>query len=114
MLEVLSLEFRAGVPWEDLFGDDIVIIADSLEECVRKLLNWKEGMERKELRVNAGKTKIMICGIGRDLLQNSGEFPCAICRTGVDSNNIQCSGCKHWVHKKCSGIKRLKKDPNYR
>ena len=23
-------------------------------------------------------------------------------------------GCKHWVHKKCSGLKRLKKDPDYR
>ena len=26
-------------------------------------------MERKALRVNAGKTKIMICGTGLDLLQ---------------------------------------------
>ena len=24
------------------------------------------------------------------------------------------NGCKHWVHKKCSGLKRLKKDPDYR
>ena len=23
-------------------------------------------------------------------------------------------GCKHWVHKKCNGFKRLKKDPDYR
>ena len=33
-------------------------------------------MEKKGLRVNAGKTKIMICGTGLDLLQSSGEFPC--------------------------------------
>ena len=64
-------------------------------------------MEEKGLRVNAGKTKIMICGMGLDLLQSSGEFPCAICRTGVGSNSIFCKGCKHWVHKKCSGLKRL-------
>ena len=31
-------------------------------------------MEEKGLRVNAGKTKIMICGTGLDLLQSSGEF----------------------------------------
>ena len=36
------------------------------------------------------------------------------CRTGVGSNSIFCNGCKHWVHKKCSGLKRLKKDPDYR
>ena len=32
VLEALSHEFRAGVPWEDLYVDDLVIIADSLEE----------------------------------------------------------------------------------
>ena len=102
------------VPWEDLYADDLVIIAESLEECVRRLLTWKEAMEKKGLRVNAGKTKIKICGTGLDLLQSSGEFPCAVCRTGVGSNSIFCNGCKHWVHKKCSGLKRLKKDPDYR
>ena len=103
VLEALSREFRCWVPWEDLYADDLVIIAESLEECVRRLLTWKEAMEEKGLRVNAGKTKIMICGTGLDLLQSSGEFPCAVCHTGVGSNSIFCKGCKHWVHKKCSG-----------
>ena len=71
VLEALSREFRSGVPWEDLY-------AESLEECVRRLLTWKEAMEKKGLRVNAGKTKIRICGSGLDLLQSSGEFPCAV------------------------------------
>ena len=62
-------------------ADDLVIIAESLEECVGRLLTWKEAMEEKGLRVNAGKTKIMICGTGLDLLQSSGEFPCAVCGT---------------------------------
>ena len=75
VLEALSREFRAGVLWEDLYADDLVIIADSLEECVRRLLIWKEVMEKKGLRVNAGKTKVMICGTGLDLLQSSGEYP---------------------------------------
>ena len=114
VLEALSREFRSGVPWEDLYADDLVIIAESLEQCVRRLLTWKEAMEKKGMRVNAGKTKIMICGMGLDLLHSSGEFPCAICRTGVGSNSIFCNGCKHWVHKKCSGLKCLKKDPDYR
>ena len=55
VLEALSREFRSGVPWEDLYADDLVIIAESLEECVRRLLTWKEAMEKKRLRVNAGK-----------------------------------------------------------
>ena len=59
-------------------------------------------------------TKIMICGMGLDLLHSSGKFPCAICRTGVGSNSIFCNSCKYWVHKKCSGLKHLTKDPDYR
>ena len=38
----------------------------------------------------------------------------APCRTGVDSNSIFCNGCKHWVHKKCSRLKCLTKDLDYR
>ena len=90
VLEALSCEFCCGVPWEDLYAEDLVIIAESLEECVRRLLTWKEAMEEKGLRVNAGKTKIMICGMGLDLLQSSGEFPYAVCRTGVGRNSIFC------------------------
>ena len=56
----------------------------------------------------------MICSMGLDLPQSSGEFPCAVCRSGMGSNSIFCSGCKHWVHKKCSGLKRLTKDFDYR
>ena len=107
MFEALLHEFRCGVPWEDLYADDLVVIAESLEECVRKLLTWTEAMEEKGQRVNAGKTKIMIYGMGLDLLESSGKFPCTVCRTGVGSNCIFCKGCKHWVHKKCSGLKGL-------
>ena len=63
--EALSREFRSGIPWEDLYADDLV--AEWLEECVRRLLTWKEAMEKKGLRVNAGKTKICM-GLG--LLQS--------------------------------------------
>ena len=35
VLEALSREFRCGVPREDLYADDLVIIAEPMEECVR-------------------------------------------------------------------------------
>ena len=56
----------------------------------------------------------MICGTGLNLLQSIGKFPYAICHTGVGSNSIFCNGCKHWVHKKCSELKCLTNDPDYR
>ena len=51
VLEALPHEFHFGVAWEDLYATDIVIITESLEECVRRLLTWKEainGGERTE------------------------------------------------------------------
>ena len=81
-------------------------------KCSRNVSGDSEAMEEKGLRVNAGKT--MICGMGLDLMQSSGEFPCNVCCIGVGSNSIFCNGCKHWVHKNCSGLKRLTKDPDYR
>ena len=71
-------------------------------------------MEKKRLRVKTGRTKNMICGTGLDLLQSSGEYPCAVCRTGVGSNSIYCNGCKRWVHKKYIGLQRLAPNPDYR
>ena len=96
--------------WEDLYTNDLVIISESLEECVRRLLIWKEAMEEKGLS-KCRKDE------NDDLWYGPGPLAgvsCAVCRTGVDSNRIICNGCKHWVHKKCSWIKCLAKDPDYR
>ena len=46
VLETLSRKFRSGVP---CYAVDLVIIAESLEECVRRLFTWKEAMEKKGL-----------------------------------------------------------------
>ena len=114
VLEALSREFRTGVPWELLYADDLVIMADTLQECIARLKVWKKAMEDKGLRVNMPKTKLLFSGIGLDVLKDSGKFPCAVCRSGVGDNSIRCSKCSLWVHKRCSGIKgRLNQDPQY-
>ena len=54
VLEALSTEFRTGVPWELLYADDLVLIAESEDKL--KLSVWKKGFEEKGLKVNVGKT----------------------------------------------------------
>ena len=72
-------------------------------------------MEKKDLRVNMGKTKIMASGMNLDLLKKSGKDPCGVCQTGVGSSSIFCGGCLCWIHKNCSGIKGpLRSDPDFR
>ena len=116
VLEALSREFRTGCPWELLYADDLMISAESMEELLVKVQTWKTEMEKKGLRVNMGKTKIMESGINLDVLKKSGKYPCGVCQSGVGSSNaIFCGGCKRWVHKKCSGIKGpLHLDPEFR
>jgi len=63
-LKAVSLNFHTGVPWEFLYADDLVVIADSLEECIAKLKTLKIRMESKGLRVNMKKTKILVSGVG--------------------------------------------------
>ena len=112
--EALSREFRIDMPWEILYADDLVIIADSMGECITKLKAWKANMEEKSLRVNMKKTKILVSGLGLDQLQDSVKYPCAVCRRGVRSNSIRCSQCKLWVHKISCGIAgRLSADPEF-
>ena len=60
ILEALSHELPSEVACEDLYTNSLVNIADSLEECVRRLLTWKESEEEEGFRVNAGETKVMI------------------------------------------------------
>ena len=116
VLEALSREFRTGCPWELLYADDLMISAESMEELLVKVQTWKTEIEKKVLRVNMGKTKIMESGINLDVLKKSGKYPCGVCQSGVGSSNaIFCGGWKHWVHKKCSGIKGpLRPDPEFR
>ena len=70
--------------------DDLVIMADTLDECIARLKIRKTGMESKGLGVNKNKTKFLISGIRLDLLKDSGKYHCAVCRKGVGSNSIAC------------------------
>ena len=47
VLEALSRDFRIGAPWELLYADDLLIIADSLEKCIIRLKLGKMQWKRK-------------------------------------------------------------------
>ena len=104
VLEALSREFREGLPVELLYADDLVLVAESEELLVAKIRKWKDGMEVKGLKVNMGKTKVMRCRVRSGQAENSGKYPCSVCRKGVGNNSIECTKCLSWVHKACSGI----------
>ncbi|XP_060770545.1 uncharacterized protein LOC132881740 [Neoarius graeffei] len=115
VLEVLSHDFSTGASWERLYADDLVIVAETLEELSGKFLLWKNGLELRGLRVNMAKMKVIISSPNLNSLRDSGKHPCGVCRKGVGCNSTFCNGCQHWVHKKCTRTRgRLSADPSFR
>ena len=103
-----------GAPWELLYTDDLVFIADTQEDYISKLKALKAGMESIGICGIVKKTKFLVSGDDQDVLQKSGKYPYTVCCSGVGRNSILCSQCMLWVHKTYSGItKRLVEDPNY-
>ena len=99
VLEALSIELCTGCLWELLYAYDLMVGAQSMDELLVKLSTWRSGMEKKELRVNMGKTKLMVSGSNLDVLKKSRKYPCSVCQAGVSRNAIQCRGCRQRVHK---------------
>ena len=115
VLQALSTEFKTGCPWELLYADDLALIAETMAELTVKLQTWKQGMEAKGLRVNMGKTKVLVSNRSYAPVTEQADYPCSVCHKGVGSNSNFCVVCKHYVHWKCSGIKRKQKkdEPEY-
>ena len=78
---------------ELLYMDDLVLIVKTTELLLEKVREWTEGMEKKGLRVNAGKTKIRWCRLSKDQAEDSREHPCGLCRKRVGDNSILCEEC---------------------
>ena len=94
VLEALSREFRTGLPWELLYADNLVLMADSIKEMEILFERWKSGMEQKGLRVNSGKMEVMILKHKRNPQNKTGNIPCSVCLKGVGRNSILCPACK--------------------
>jgi hypothetical protein len=101
-LDALAQNFRGGLPWELLYADDLVLVAESEERLLEKIRKWKTGLESKGLKVNVGKTKVLKCNGGAGTVEKSGRWPCGVCNKGVGNNSIFCTKCGKWIHKRCS------------
>jgi hypothetical protein len=104
VMDVIGREIKDGLPWELLYADDLLLMAESEQELLEKLKRWKRAVEAKGMKVNVGKTKVM-WKRGDVQRESTARHPCAVCNKGVGSNSIKCEKCDKWTHKRCSGIK---------
>jgi len=61
------------LPWELLYADDLVVIADSGKEAIRKLNVWRVGLVKKGIKVNLSKTKLKVGGERRNMKKTAGK-----------------------------------------
>ena len=104
VMDVVCGDVMEGLLFEILYADDLVLMADSMEELQLKFDRWKSVIEKKGLKVNIGKTKVMVSGEGGDRVISRID-PCGVCDKRVKANSVLCIGCQKWVHKRCSGVK---------
>ena len=87
-----------------LYADDLVSMAPTMEQLVRRVTECRYSLLDKGLKVNAGKSKVMVGSSGGKMIVNSGKWPC-VCGKGVQVNSVQCIVCTKWIHKRCSSVR---------
>jgi len=70
-----------------------------------EIVKWKSGLEAKSLKMNTGKTKVMLSCSMKDKVEEKGKWPCDVCKKRVGNNSVLCHGCKKWIHKQRIGVK---------
>ena len=52
---------------------DLVIMAPTMEQLGRRVADWRDSLLGKGLKVNAGKSKVMVGSSGGKMIVNSGK-----------------------------------------
>ena len=47
VMEAISREFRVALPWELLYADDLAVIAETEEELIKRLNEWKDNIREQ-------------------------------------------------------------------
>ena len=102
---LVSSELVANGSYCTLYTNDLVMVAESLDQLKIRLKNWNNGLEEKGIKVIVGKSKVLCSKHVSKSKIESVKFPYGVWMTGVGVNSVLCLSCQNWVHKGCSGIK---------
>ena len=72
----ISGEFRVALPWELLYADDLAVIAETEEELIKRLNEWKDNVVSNGVRVSMNITKVTISGECQKVRQKAVRWPC--------------------------------------
>ena len=70
------------------------MIAETEEDLIKSLNEWKNNVENRGMKVNMNKAKVMISGERQKPVQKAAGWPSrGVCDRGLASNSIQCTSC---------------------
>ena len=104
-MDVVSCETRSVLLSELMYADNVVLMAPSMEELGRRVAEWRVDLIDKEMKVNAGTSKVMVGSSGGKINVNSGKWHCGVCGKGVWANSVKCTVYKKWIYKRCRGVR---------
>ena len=106
VVDVVTEHAREGTLNEMLHADDLVLTSESLEDLRVRFQRWRSALEGKGLKVNVGKTKMMVSGTEGEIVLSKID-PCGICGKRVGSNAVCCTQCTRWIHGRCTKMKKV-------
>ena len=105
VIDEVTENARKGRMKQILYADDLVLMGETMEELRENFDKWREAFESKGMRVNLGKTKLMVSGMEEAF--DSKIDPCGMCGNRVMSNSVLCTACGKWVHARCTEKKKV-------
>ena len=106
VIDEVTENARKGWMKQILYADDLVLMGETMEELRENFDEWIEAFETKGMRVNLGKTKLMVSGIEEETFDSKIDS-CGMCGTRVMSNSVLCTACGKWAHARCTDKKEV-------
>ena len=89
-----------------MYADDLVLASKTMEGQWEKFWKWKEAFKSKRLKVNLGKTKVVVSGTKGEVSVSKVD-PCGICGKQVMANSESCVKCGKHIHGRCAIVMRV-------
>ena len=84
MVDVVTESVRNGL-MSEMYADDLILMSETMEGLREKFWKWKEAFESKGLKVNLGKTKVVVSGEEGEVSVSKVD-PCGICGKRIMAN----------------------------
>ena len=68
-------------------------MAPTMEQLGRRMVEWRASLLDKGLKVNAGRSKVMVGSSVGKMIVNLGKWPCGVCGKRVQESSVQCTVC---------------------